>query len=170
VDVDPSIVDYHRERLSRLRDVKAPEMIVRNEEQFLRLASGEVYRPAEFQNATLDGLRQLLGTWCWLTHSYSLDQAWDELHWFLEPMAGPDDFPLHPLRPNFGDPTLTVFAKALHGEVHYPQDDLGDPVIRTLGSREPDCSAYNPPETAAVILEALLRVEPAAWDDHVPLR
>src|SRR5437868_10627534 len=40
VDVDSSLVDYHTERLSRLRDVKAPEMIIRNEEQFLRLANG----------------------------------------------------------------------------------------------------------------------------------
>jgi hypothetical protein len=170
VDVDSSIVDYHRQRLSKLRDVKAPEMIIRNEEQFLRLASGAAYRPAEFQNSTLEELRQLLGTWCWVTHSYSLDKAWEELHWFLEPMAGPDDFPLHPLRLNVGDPNLTVFTKALHGEAQYPKNDLGDPVIRTLGSSAPDCSGYNPPETSAVILEALERVELASWDDHVPFR
>jgi hypothetical protein len=150
--------------------VKAPEIIIRNEEQFLRLANGEAYRPEEFQNSTLDELRQLLGTWCWLTHSYSLDQAWDELHWFLEPMAGPDDFPLHPSRPDVGDPNQSLFTKALHGEVNYPKDDLGDPVIRTLGSRERDCSAYNPPQAAAAILAALQGVDPAAWDDHVPFR
>ena len=74
------------------------------------------------------------------------------------------------MRLNVGDPNLTIFGKALHGEVHYPKDDLVDPVIRTLGSPEPDCSGYNPPETCAVILEALERVELAAWDDHVPFR
>jgi hypothetical protein len=170
VDVDSSVVDFHRERLCRLREVEAPETIIRNEEQFLRLANGEACRPEEFQNSTLDELRQLLGTWCWVTHSYSLDKVWEELHWFLEPMAGPGDFSLHPLRLNVGDPNLSVFAKALQGELHYAKDDLGDPVIRTLGSREPDCSGYNAPETSAVILEALQRVEPAAWDDQVPFR
>ncbi len=171
VDVDSPIVDFHMERLSRLRDVEAPEIIIRNEEQLLRLANGEAYRPEEFQNSTLDELRQLLGTWCWVTHSYSLDKAWDELHWFLEPMAGPDDSPLQPfLRLEVGDPSQTVYGKALRGEVHYPKDDLGDPVIRTLGSHDPDCSGYNAPETCMVILEALQGVEPAAWEEHVPFR
>jgi hypothetical protein len=170
VDVDSSIVDFRVERLSKLRDLEAPEVIIRNEEQFLRLAKGEAYRPEEFQYSTLDELRQLLGTWCWVSHSYSLDKAWDELHWFLEPMAGPDDLPLHPSRLKVGDPNQAVFGKALQGEAHYPKDDLGDPVIRTLGSREPDCSGYNPPETCAVILDALQRMEPAAWEEHVPFR
>jgi hypothetical protein len=158
VDVDSSIVGFRMERLCRLREVKAPEIIIRNEEHFLRLANGEAYRPEEFQNSTLDELRQLLGTWCWVTHCYSLDKAWDELHWFLEPMAGPDDFPLHPLRPNVGDPNLTVFAKALHGEVHYQTtlvirsyvpSDLLSQVVRGIIHRKPPqsfwerCSAWN---------------------------
>ena len=170
VDIDSSIVDFRIERLSRLRELDAPEIVIRNEEQLLRLANGEAYRSEEFQNSTLAELRQLLGTWCWVTHSYSLDKAWGDLHWFLEPIAGPEDRPLHPLRPRVGDPNLTAFTKALQGAVHYPQDDLGDPIIRTLGSREPDCSGYNPPETCTVILDALRGVEPGAWEEHVPLR
>ena len=170
VDVDSSIVDLRMERLSKLREYKAPEIIIQNEERFLRLAKGEAYRPEEFQNSTLAELRQLLGTWCWVTYSYSLDKVWDELHWFLEPIAGPEDHPLHPLRPKVGDPNLTSFTKALQGAVHYPKDDLGDPVIRTLGSQEPECSGYNPPETCTIILDALQRVEPGAWEEHVPLR
>jgi hypothetical protein len=170
IEVNPPVVDYHKTRLDTLRDLEAPEIIIRNEEQFLRLANGEVYRPAEFKNATFDELRQLLGTWCWMTYSTSLDKAWDELHWFLEPLAGPDEFPLYPLRPRVGDPKQTVFCKALQGTMHYPQDDLGDPVIRTLGSREPDCSGYNPPKTCEVILAGLQQVEPASWEEHVPFR
>jgi hypothetical protein len=170
VAIDPSVVEYHAERLAKLRELKAPEVIIQNEERFLRLPNGEAYRPAEFRNATLDELRELLGTWCWVTHSYSLDQSWNELHWFLEPLAGPDDMPLHPIHLNVGDPGQTVFAKALQGAVPYPSDDLGSPVIRTCGSREPDCSGYNPPETARVILEALHSVDLSNWEEHVPFR
>jgi hypothetical protein len=170
VEVDPSVVDYHQTRLARLRDVNAPEIIIRNEEQFLRMANGEVYREAEFKNAAFDELRELLGTWCWRTYSYSLDKVWNELHWFLEPIAGPDDFPLFPQRPRVDDPKQTVFGQALQGTMHYPNDDLGEPVIRTLGSREPDCSGYNPPETCEVILASLRQVDPPSWNDHVPFR
>jgi hypothetical protein len=170
IDVDSSIVEFRTSRLATLRDLNAPEIIIRNEERFLDMANGEAYRPEAFQNATLDELRQLLGTWCWISHSYSLDKAWDELHWFLEPVAGPDAHPLHPLRLNVGDPDKTVITKAFQGAGDYPKDALGDPVIRSLGSSEPDCSGYNPPETCAVILEALQRVEPVRWEEHVPFR
>jgi hypothetical protein len=170
VEIDPSVVEFRKSRLYTLRDLKAPEIIIQNEEKLLRVANGEVYRPAEFRNATFDELRQLLGTWCWITYSYSLDKAWDELHWFLEPSAGPDDFPLHPVRPKVGDHNQTVFCKALQGAMHYAKDDLGDPVIRTLGSSDPDCSGYNPPDTCEVILAALEEVDTAAWEEHVPFR
>jgi hypothetical protein len=170
VDVNPSIVELRTARLTTLRALKAPEIIIRNEERLMGMANGEAYRPEAFTNATLDELRQLLGTWCWMSHNYSLDKAWDELHWFLEPVAGPDELPLHPSRPKVGDPSQTVFTEALQGAVHYPKDDRGDPVIRTLGSHEPDCSGYNPPETCGVILEALQRVEPVRWEEHIPFR
>ncbi len=170
IDVDPSVVEYHRDRLARLREVKAPEVIIQNDERFLRMATGDAYRPEEFQNSTLDELRQLLGTWCWLTHSYSLDKAWEELGWFLEPTAGPADHPLVPIRPLVGDLQQSVFHKALQGSVAYPTDALGAPVIRTLGSLERDCSGYNPPEICKVIVARLQEVDPHAWEEHVPFR
>jgi hypothetical protein len=170
IDVDPAVVEYRNSRLSKLRELSAPEIIIRNEERLLRIANGDAYRPEEFENATLDELRQLLGTWCWLSHSYSLDKAWDELHWFLEPMAGSDDLPLYPIRPQVGDSNQSIFNKALNGAVHYQTDELGDPVIRTLGSHERDCSGYNPPESCKVILAALQAADPSAWEEHVPFR
>jgi hypothetical protein len=105
-----------------------------------------------------------------VTHSYSLDKAWDELHWFLEPIAGPDEHPLIPTRPQVGDPSQSVFDKALQGAIHYPTDALGDPVIRTLGSPERDCSGYNPPEICQSVLAALRAADPREWEKHVPLR
>src|SRR5262249_23646697 len=112
----------------------------------------------------------LLGTWCWLTHSFSLDKAWEELSWFLEPMAGPADHPLLPISPPVGDSHQSVFHKALHGSVAYPTDVLGQPVIRTLGSVERDCSGYNPPEICKAIAAHLREVDPRAWEEHVPFR
>jgi len=49
-------------------------------------------------------------------------------------------------------------------------DDLGNPVIRTLGTRERDCCEYNPPTTCISILEALQHVDPSTWDAHVSSR
>jgi len=170
IDVDPDIVAFRETRLSKLRELKAPPIIIQNEEKFLRLANGEAYWAEELQKASFDELRQLLGTWCWITHSFSLDKAWDELHWFLEPAAGPNDAPLSPPCARVGDPEQTIFGKALQGAVSYPKDDLGDPIIRTLGSPEPDCSGYNPPGVCQAILQALDKVNPDAWSEHVPFR
>jgi hypothetical protein len=170
IEVETSVVEYHQTRLQKLRELEAPEIIIQNDERFLRMANGDVYRAAAFEKTTFDELRHLLGTWCWMTHNYSLDKAWDELHWFLEPVAGPGDSPLTALWPRVGDPNETIFCKALQGTTHYPKDDLGEPVIRTLGSADPDCFGYNPPETCEVILARLQQVDPAAWEQHVPFR
>src|SRR5947209_2861010 len=75
IEVDSSVVDFRQTRLSKLRAFEAPEIIIRNEEQLLRFANGEAYRPEEYKNASLDELRHLLGTWCWMSHSYSLDKG-----------------------------------------------------------------------------------------------
>jgi hypothetical protein len=84
IDVDPVVVEFRKERLAKLRELAAPEIIIQNKERLLRLANGDAYRAEEFAKAPLDELRELLGTWCWMSHSYGLDKAWDE-HWFLEP-------------------------------------------------------------------------------------
>ena len=52
----------------------------------------------------------------------------------------------------------------------YLKDDFGEPVIRTLGSQDPDLSGYNPPDSCQVILAALQRIDPGTWEQHVPLR
>ena len=169
VDVDQSIVDRHTRRLAKLREFKAPDIIVQNEERFLGLARGEPYQTDQLEKATFAELRDLLGTWCWLNHSYSLDKAWSDLHWFLEPVVGPV-YPTCPRYLEVGDPEQTVLTKAMKGEKPYPKDDLGDPVIRTLGSTDADCSGYNPPETCKLILQALQAVDVASWEELVPVR
>src|ERR1700722_12525085 len=168
VDVRPTLVDFHERRLAKLHELKAPEIIIQNEEGFLRMAKGESYRPAAFATATFDELRHLLGTWCWKTHSFSLGKLYDELHWFLEPVAGPDEFLLTPYPfAKVGDSNPTVFTRALLGSIHYPKDNLGQPVIHTCGSRQDDCSGYNPPESCRKIFDALSGVDPALWDANI---
>jgi hypothetical protein len=170
IDVEPAEVDLRLRRIARLREFNAPPIIVENEERLLRFANGEAFQPAAYQHANFDELRRLLGMWCWASYCYSLDKSWNELHWFLEPAAGPDEYPLDPMRPRVGDPHQPVFAKALQGAEHYPLDNLGEPVIRTLGSREPDCSGYNPPAVAAAILAALQGVDTDSWNELVGFR
>jgi hypothetical protein len=167
VDVDSSIVTLHKERLARLRDFNAPETVIEIEERLLESATGESYRPEAFREATFDQLRGLLGNWCAASRSYSLDKAWSELHWFLQPGAGTGYSLLDTWLPKVGDPDQTVLSKALQGAVHYPTDDLGKPLF---GEPGPYALGYNPPETCQVILDALQNVEPAAWRDHVPFR
>jgi len=170
VEVDPAVVEHRMFRLTKLREFSAPDIIIRNEEHLLRFANGEAYRPEEFKNSTLDELRYLLGTWCWVSHSYSLDTSWDTLSWFLEPMAGSDDSPLFPMPTQIGDQNQSLISKSLQGAFPYPTDDLGDTVIRTLGSQERGSSGYNPPETCKAILAALQVVDLRDWEEHLPFR
>jgi hypothetical protein len=169
IEVDQEVVDYRTRRLAKLRELKAPAVIIENEERLLRYANGEAYRNEAFQKASFDELRELLGTWCWPTNSFSLDKAWADLQWFLEPGVGPY-YPPHLEPPHVGDPQQTVYDKALQGTMPSPVDDLGNPIIRTLGSNEPGCFGYNLPGTAQMILGSLERVDPSRWTDHVPFR
>jgi hypothetical protein len=136
IDVDQEIVEQQKERLSKLREFDAPEVIIENEERRLHLANGEAYKRERYQNASFEELRNLLGTWCWMAHTYSLDKAHKELHWFLEPKAGSIESPLLPDYPQVGNPKQSVFDRALQGTVSYPVDDRGTPIIHTLGSQE----------------------------------
>ena len=170
IEIKPELVEFHTLRLARLREVNAPEVIIENEVRFLQRATGEAYQPEAYRSATLDELREMLGTWCWQSYTYDLGKSWDELFWFLEPLAGPADYPLYPIRPSVGNQSQSPFSRALQGSVPYPVDDRGQPIIRTLGSQEPDCSGYNPPEACSTILEALRSVDPATWMRHVSFR
>jgi hypothetical protein len=170
IEINPEVVEFHTLRLARLREVDAPEVVIENEVRFLQRATGEAYQPEAYRSATLDELRNLLGTWCWQSYTYDLGKLWDELFWFLEPLAGPDDHPLDPIRSSVGDQSQSPFSRALQGSVPYPVDDQGQSIIRTLGSEEPDCSGYNPPEACISILEALRSVDPATWSRHVAFR
>lgn len=170
VEVNRAVVRFHKARLARLRQLKAPQVVVENEERFLQRANGQAYRPKAFENYGLDELRKLLGTWCWQSFCFSIPSS-NELHWFLEPQAGPKDFPLHPFwQDDRGTPTQSVFSKALNGAGDYPRDALGDPIVRTCGSAEKGCYGYNPPRTAKSILRVLGTVDPSTWDEHIPLR
>jgi hypothetical protein len=169
VEVDPAIVERHTHRLARLREFKAPEVIIQNEERFLDLAKGVPYRPERLQEATFDDLRELLGRWCWINHTYSLDKAWENLHWFLEPVAGPV-YATCPQYPEVGEPARSIWTKCMKGAIPYPKDELGDPIVGTLGSMEPGCSGYNPPDVCKEALTALQHVDPADWQKHFAFR
>jgi hypothetical protein len=169
VEVDPAIVDRYTQRLARLREFKAPAIIIQNEERFLDLAKGAPYQPERLQEATFDQLRELLGTWCWINHTYSLDKTWQDLHWFLEPVAG-SIHATSPQYPEVGDSAQSIWTKCMKGSIPYPKDELGDPIIRTLGSNEPGCTGYAPPDVCKEALAALQKVDPENWTEHFAFR
>lgn len=167
---DPEAIAYRQARCERLREVKAPDVIIQNEERLMRLVTGEAYSRDELSKQSLDELRQLLGTWRWAEYSFSIDKLWSELDWFLQPAEGPDDFPMYPLRPKVGDEEQTLLDQVLKGSQQSPLDNSDIPIITPCGSDEEDCFGYNPPSTVAEIVPALTAINPNAWADLVPQR
>jgi len=167
---DPAAVQSREARLQRLKEAQAPEMIVQNEERLLSLVNGEAYSAAALAGLSLGELREMLGQWGWAAQSYSLDKAWYELDWFLQPREGQGELLLHPSRPPVGDPQQTLLDQALHGAEPSPLDDSRSPIIRTCGSQQPDCFGYNHPGKAAQISAQLEQIDPESWEDVVPRR
>jgi hypothetical protein len=170
LEINPAEIAVREDRLARLRQYQAPAMIIENEERHLAEAKGEAFTPAALTLLSMDQLRETLGRWNWANWSYSLDKAWPELAWFLQPAEGEGDFLLYPMRPRVGEASQTLLDKALHGGQQSPRDDSGAPVIRTCGSPNEDCFGYNDPPTAAAIDGALQAIDPEQWNDLLPRR
>ena len=167
---NPAAIAMREERLVRLRQYQAPAIIIENEERHLAEAKGEAYTPAALAGLSTDQLRETLGRWNWANCSYSLDKAWPELEWFLQPAEGQGDLLLYPPRPRTGAAGQTLLDKALHGGQPSPRDASGAPLIRTCGSPDEDCFGYNDPPTAAAIDAALQAIDPHQWNELVPRR
>jgi hypothetical protein len=169
IEVNDKRVSFHQQRQTKLTELKAPDVILQNEARFVDWATGAAYQPAMYATATLEELRQLLGTWCWLANTHDLDKTWRQVEWFLEPAAGLDEMPTlaHADR-NSADPTLSLVGQSLYGAASYPLDIEGKALIRTLGT--PECSGYNPPAVAAEILQALNKIDTDHWDQHLAFR
>ena len=163
-------IAYRQARCARLREVDAPEMPIQTEERLLRLVNGEAYSRDELSRQSLDELRHLLGTWGWAENSFNIDKLWSALDWFLQPVEGPDDFPMHVIRPKVGDAGQSLLDQALKGSEQSPLDDSGMPIIRTCGSEREDCYGYNPPSKVAEIVLDLNAIDPETWGALVARR
>lgn len=153
-----AVIQWRKERCEQLRKVKAPQVIIDNETRFLRLVTGEAYTQANLEKLSLAELRNLLGTWGWAQHTYSLDKSWNALEWFLQPTDDPQE-----IRPGAGEPAQSLADKAVHGSELSPLDVEGQPVIRTCGSQEAGCFGYNPPPSIAAIQQWLAAVDGSSW-------
>lgn len=167
---DPEVIAYRQARCHKLRELKAPGVIIQNEERMLRLVNGDAYSCDELSTKTISELCHLLGTWGWAHNSFGVDKAWYELDWFLQPADGPDDYLMYPIRPKVGDPAQTTIDQALKGSQKSPVDSTGSPIIRPCGSDEDDCFGYNPPKSIPLINEALAAIDAQTWDELVPRR
>ena len=164
------VIAFRKSRCDKLRELNAPQVILDNEERFLRFVTGEFYSFAHLSTLTFDELRELLGTWRWVEYSFSVDKRWWDLEWFLQPKAGNEKFPLYPIRPSVGDPEQTLFDKSLHGSQASPEDISGSPIITSCGSPEGGCFGYNPPDLVREISSTLQSVNMDAWDALIPER
>ena len=72
---DQEAIAFRQARCDRLRELNAPDVILQNEERMLGLVRGDAYSRDEILSKPLDQLRQLLGSWCWVQNSYSIDKA-----------------------------------------------------------------------------------------------
>jgi hypothetical protein len=166
---NPDVIAMREDRLARLRHFEAPAIIIENEERLLAVARGEACSPAALAKLSLEQLRETLGQWNWINCSYSLDKAWYELDWFLQPADGEGELLLYPSRPKAGDARQTLLDQALVGARPSPCDSSGAPLIRTCGS--PDATfGYNDPPTAAAIAAALCAIDPQSWSELLPAR
>lgn len=164
-------VAFRQGRCDQLRKVNAPRMVIQFEERMLGLVNGDAYSGSALAQMNLDELRALLGTWRWAENSFSVDKAWCELDWFLQPAEGPDGvFLMYPVRPKVSDPGQTLFDRSLKGSQPSPCDNSGMPIIRTCGSQGDDCFGYNPPDAVESISLALSAVDDGRWSDLVPQR
>jgi hypothetical protein len=170
LEINPAAIAMREERLARLREFQAPPMIIENEERHLAEAKGLAYRPEALALLSIDQLRETLGRWNWANWSYSLDKAWSELEWFLQPAEGQGDLLLYPPRPRVGEASQTLLDKALHGGQPSPRDGSGAPLIRTCGSPDEDCFGYNDPPTAAAIDGVLQAIDPGQWNEPLARR
>jgi hypothetical protein len=152
------LAEYVGQRLAKLRDVGAPSFLIEGEER--RLASLRRPDPGALSRSSLEELRLMLGNWCREARSVDLDKAWDLIHWYSDGgrrRRADGDWRTRP--PGLHPSTLDY---AIHGKEPYPEDETGQPVIRTGGS--PEMSWYNPPATVAEVGAAVARVSIEEWD------
>jgi hypothetical protein len=166
LELNPAVIAMHEDRLAKLRELAAPQIIIENEVRLLAAAD----TPEALALLSLDQLRERLGRWNWINSSYSLDKAWYELDWFLQPAEGAGDLLLYPQRPRAGDPRQTLLDQALHGAQQSPLADDGKLILRTCGTDDPDCFGYNDPPAASAIDAALHSIDPQTWSQLVPRR
>lgn len=156
-DEDAELVAAIRRKIAILRNMSAPALIIGGVEDRLRRAlppSAE-----EIESATLDRLRDLLGRWSCETRTLDCDKESDWVHWYCDPARrnrGVEDW-------RYAEVSPSVFDFAFHGAEAYPQDDSGQPVIRTAGMQ--DSSWYNPPAVVAQVAAAFARFGKTDFDE-----
>ncbi len=119
--------------------------------QIIACLNGSAYQADALRDQSIDSLRELLGQWGSPVKSYDLLEDWKLVEWYLQPFDTPPNLSF-PRRLNVKRQDRNPFDWALLGRDDSPTDSLGAPLIRSCGSREPECFGYNPPDAVLEIL------------------
>ena len=136
-------------RLRKLRELRAPEIILENEERMLREARRKQFTPESLANASIDDLRKLLDELCSWCHDFGDGNRAQHLRRTVNPHN--DDYRY------LGRASQAVLA-ALNGSEEHPlyrETTYGD-------------FGYNPPEAVREIDDALAGIELDHFVRHMP--
>lgn len=155
--VQEALIAERRARLAKLEELRAPDLVLRNEERRIARLEGQGRSPEAVRAADAEQLRGLLHAWG--RHGeelFFLDKSWDLIHWFADPARRERPTPGPPARS-----AQTLVDQALFGSQPVPLELPGHPL---WGDPSEEGSAYNPPGTAQAIHLLLDTLDTAAWE------
>jgi len=157
--VDLAAVRRRFRRLRKLRELRAPEIILENEERMLREARRKQFTPESLANASIDDLRKLLDELCSWCHDFGDGNRAQHLRRTVNPHN--DDYRY------LGRASQAVLA-ALNGSEEHPLYRETTFQLGTFGNVRYGDFGYNPPEAVREIDDALAGIELDHFVRHMP--
>jgi len=146
-------------RLRKLRELRAPEIILENEERMLREARRKQFTPESLTNASMDELRKLLNELCSWCHDFGDNNHARHLRRTVNPHN--DDYRY------LGRESRAVLA-ALDGIEEHPLFRGTTFQLGSFGHVRYGDFGYNPPEAVREIDDALAGIELDDFVRHMP--
>ena len=166
VDRSDDLIAERRARISKLRELNAPAVIVENELTLLEELQGKPYARDKLEEADFETLRERLANWCWLARTVQLGN-WDAVLWYTSPVRREFDNNeaswtemLEPTDRWGRNLESFPIEAAILGCETWPQAHDGDSLV---GADRFDNARYNPPAIVARLADLLGDLAPE-WD------